>query len=331
MVRVLAYVGRPMRRYHPPVTSPASDSSSRLDWILFALLGFMWGSSYLFIKIGVDEGLQPLTLVMLRLLFGVVVLAVVVAVAREPLPRDPRTIGHLIVMAVLNIVTPFWLITFGEQTVDSSLASILNATVPLFTIILAALFLHDEPITVNRLVGLAVGFVGVVLLTSRNLGTAGSGVGSGEIALILSAVSYGAGNVYARRNVRGLRPMTTALCQVGLAFIITTVLAFALEDPLATTITPRAGFAVVWLGLLGSGMAYLLFFRMLGRWGSTRSSLVAYLLPIWGIVLGVIVLSEEIDGRVLLGTALVIGGVALVNARFGARRLFGRAAPAGPA
>jgi drug/metabolite transporter (DMT)-like permease len=307
-----------------------TTSSTRTDWILFALLGFMWGSSYLFIKIGVDEGLPPLTLVMLRLLFGLILLVGVVLFAREPLPRDPRTIGHLVVMAILNIVAPFWLITFGEQTVNSSLASILNATVPLFTIILAALFLHDEPITVNRLVGLAVGFGGVVLLTSRSAGAVDTGIGTGEIALVLSAISYGAGNVYARRNVRGLRPMTTAFCQVGLAFLITTVLAFTLEDPLGTSITPTALFAVVWLGLLGSGMAYLLFFRMLGRWGSTRSSLVAYLLPIWGIVLGVIVLSETVDVRVLLGTVLVIGGVALVNARFGGRRLFGRSAPTQP-
>ena len=299
--------------------------STRTDWALFVLLGFMWGSSYLFIKIGVDEGLPPLTLVMLRLVFGAALLAGVVAIAREPLPRDPRTIGHLVVMAVLNIVAPFTLITYGEQTVDSSLASILNATVPLFTIVLAALVLHDEPITVNRIVGLAVGFAGVLLLTSRD--GIGGGAGFGEVALILSAVSYAAGNVYARRNVRGLRPMTTAVCQVGLALAITTVLAFVFEDPLGTPVTPTAFLAIVWLGLLGSGMAYLLFFRMLARWGSTRSSLVAYLLPIWGIVLGVIVLNETVDELVLAGTALVIGGVALVSARYGSRRLFGRAVP----
>ncbi len=307
--------------------SSSPPSSTRLDWALFILLGFMWGSSYLFIRIGVDEGLRPLTLVMLRLVFGFALLAAVVLFARQPLPRNPRILGHLVVMAVLNIVIPFWLITFGEQTVDSSLASILNATVPLFTIILAASFLHDEPITVNRLVGLAVGFVGVVLLTSRGLAEMAAGGGVGELALVLSSVSYAAGNVYARRNVRGVAPMAVAICQVGLALAITTVLAFAIENPLSATITPNAALAVVWLGLFGSGLAYLLFFRMLSRWGSTRSSLVAYLLPIWGIVLGVLVLQEQIDARVLAGTVLVIGGVALVSARFGSRRLFGRAAP----
>jgi drug/metabolite transporter (DMT)-like permease len=306
------------------------STGTRLDWALFVVLGFMWGSSYLFIRIGVDEGLRPLTLVMLRLVFGFALLAAVVLIARQPLPRTPRIAGHLVIMAVLNIVIPFWLITFGEQTVDSSLASIINATVPLFTIVLAASFLHDEPITVNRLVGLAVGFVGVVLLTSRGLADMAAGGGVGELALVLSSVSYAAGNVYARRNVRGIPPMAVAFSQVGIALVITTILAFAIENPLSATITPTAAFAIVWLGLLGSGMAYLLFFRMLSRWGSTRSSLVAYLLPIWGIVLGVIVLNERIDERVLAGTVLVIGGVALVSAKYGARRLFGRSAPVDP-
>ncbi len=310
--------------------SSSPPASTRLDWALFVLLGFMWGSSYLFIRIGVEEGLRPLTLVMLRLLFGLAVLLLVAAVARPKLPTERRTIGHLIVMAVLNIVVPFWLITFGEQTVNSSLASILNATVPLFTIITAALFLHDEPITVNRLVGLGVGFVGVVLLTGQGLAAMAAGGGIGELALVLSSVSYAAGNVYARRNVRAVAPMAVAVCQVGFALLITTALAFTIENPLATDVTPRAAISVVWLGLMGSGLAYLVFFRMLSRWGSTRSSLVAYLIPIWGIALGVVVLNETVDVRVLAGTALVIGGVALVSARFGARRLFGRSAPAEP-
>ena len=310
----------------PPPSTPAA---TRFEWALFGLLSFMWGSSYLFIKIGVDEGLQPLTLIMLRLLFGALLLIGVVLVARPALPEQRRTYGHLVVMALLSIVIPFWLITYGEGSgVDSSVASILNSTVPLFTIVIAPLVLHDEHITVNRIVGLAVGFIGVVVLTGRDLSGTGSGVSLGVIALLLSAVSYAAGAVYARRNARGLSPITTALFQVVFAFTITTVLAFLIENPLAASISPAAAFSVVWLGLLGSGMAYLLFFRLLGHWGPTRTSLVAYLLPVWGIVLGAAVLNEPVDARLLVGTALIVGGVALVNAKYGTRRLFSRSAPA---
>jgi drug/metabolite transporter (DMT)-like permease len=304
--------------------------STRLDWLLFVILGFMWGSSYLFIKIGVEGGgLPPLTLVALRLAVGFAILAAVVALAREPLPREPRMYGHLVVMAVINIVLPFWLITWAEQSVESSLASILNGTVPLFVIVIAALFLRDEPITVNRVVGLLVGFVGVVILTSRGLGSIGQSNLAGELALIGSAISYAAGNVYARRNVQGLRPMIPAVFQVGFALVITTVLAFTFERPLDLRLNRDALVAVVWLGIFGSAFAYLVYFRLLKRWGATRTSMVAYLLPVFGIVLGFIVLSEPIDGRLLLGTALVIGGVALVNSKFGSRRLYGRAGAGG--
>lgn len=306
--------------------------STRLDWLLFVVLGFMWGSSYLFIKIGVEQGgLPPLTLVALRLAVGFAILASVVALAREPLPREPRMYGHLVVMAVINIVLPFWLITWAEQSVESSLASILNGTVPLFVIVIAALFLRDEPITVNRVVGLLVGFVGVVILTSRGLGSIGQANLAGELALIGSAISYAAGNVYARRNVQGLRPMIPAVFQVAFALVITTVLAFVFERPLDVRLNRDALVAVIWLGVLGSAFAYLVYFRLLKRWGATRTSMVAYLLPVFGIVLGFLVLSEPIDGRLLVGTALVIGGVALVNSKFGSRRLYGRAGAGGAA
>jgi len=196
---------------------PSTPTATRFEWGLFGLLSFMWGSSYLFIKIGVDEGLQPLTLIMLRLLFGALLLIGVDLVARPALPEHRRTYGHLVMMSLLSIVIPFWLITYGEGSgVDSSVAAILNSTVPLFTIVIAPLFLHDEHITANRLAGLAVGFVGVIVLTSGDLGgtTSGGGISFGIVALLLSAVSYALGAVYARRNARGLSPITTALFQV---------------------------------------------------------------------------------------------------------------------
>jgi drug/metabolite transporter (DMT)-like permease len=305
------------------MAAQTSPRTSQIDWLIFFALGFMWGSSYLFIKIGV-ETLEPFTLIALRLGIGLAVLATVVFLARESLPREPRIYGHLVVMAVINIALPFFLITTAEQTTDSALAAIINGSVPLFTIVIAALVLEDEPITVNRLVGLAVGFVGVIIIVSRGLGV-GQSTLSGELALIGSSISYAVGAVYARRNVRGLRPMIPALFQVGFAFVITAVLALALEHPFETQVRPDTVFSVVWLGILGSGFAYLAVFRLFSHWGATRTSLVAYLLPVVGIALGFLVLHEEIDARIVLGTALVIGGVALVNARYGQRRLFGRA------
>ena len=292
-------------------------------WLLFIALGFMWGSSYFFIKVGVENGLPPLTLVASRLFFGFLVLATVVALAREPLPRNPRQYAHLLVMSVINIVLPFFLITWGEQSIDSALAAILNSTVPLMVIVIAPLFLPDERVTINRVVGLAVGFVGILVLFVPDLrGLDNSGL-LGWVALIASAVSYAVGNVYAKRNVKGLRPMIPALFQVAFALVIATGLALVIEQPIGrVTMTRDALFAVVWLGVLGSGFAYLAYFRILRDWGATRASLVAYLLPVFGIALGVF-LNEPITLNRIAGTALIIAGVALVNSRYGARPIFG--------
>ena len=299
-------------------------ASSRLDWFLFILLGFLWGSSYLFIKIGVDAGLQPFTLVTLRLLIGLALLAVVVAVAREALPRERRTYGHLVVMGFFSVALPFMLITWAEQSVDSSLAAVLTAAVPLFVIPFAALILRDERITLNKVIGILIGLVGVAIVVGFDPASLVGDELVAELALIGAAMSYAIGGVYARRNVTGLRPMIPALFQVAFALVMVAIPAIVLEGPIRLDIKPEALLAVIWLGLLGSGAAYLVFFRLLGHWGATRTSLVAYLLPIWGIALGALVLAEPIDVRLILGTALVIGGIALVNRRGSLRPSFGR-------
>jgi drug/metabolite transporter (DMT)-like permease len=301
---------------------------SRIDWLIFLALGFLWGSSYLFIKIGVDHGLQPFTLIMFRLAIGFALLATVVALAREPLPRDPRMYGHLFVMGVVNIAIPFSLITFAEQTVDSSLAAVINGAVPLFVIVVAAIFLKGETITVNRVAGLAIGFIGVAILVGFNIADLGSANALGELALIGSTLSYAGGAVYAKAHIHGLRPMIPAVFQVFFGLLVISVLAFLTEHPLAAVPAPEAIVAIIWLGLLGSGLAYLAFFRILGRWGATRTSMVAYLLPVFGIALGALVLSEPIAPSTLVGTVLVIGGIALVNSRFGTRPIFARRDPA---
>jgi drug/metabolite transporter (DMT)-like permease len=302
--------------------------ASRIDWLLFAVLGLLWGSSYAFIKIGVEAGLSPFTLVTLRLLVGVTLLALVVLAARERLPRHPATYGHLVVMSVLSVALPFSLITWAEQHVDSALAAVLTGAVPLFVIPIAALLLPDEGLTAGRGAGLLVGFVGVLILVGFDPATLTGGHLLAELALIGASVSYAGGAVYARRFVHGLRPMIPALFQVGFAAVIAGVMALAFERPTQIVLRPEAILAVAWLGLLGSGVAYLVFFRLLGRWGATRTSLVAYLLPVVGIVLGVAVLHEAADARLILGTVLIIGGIALVNARFGPRGIANRRMPA---
>jgi drug/metabolite transporter (DMT)-like permease len=294
-----------------------ANTGSRSDWLLFVLLGFLWGSSYLFIKIGVEAGLAPFTLVTLRLAFGLVLLAAVVFAAREPLPREPRTIGHLVMLGFFSVALPFFLITWAEQSVDSALAATLTAPVPLFVIPIAAVMLADERVTLNKVVGVTIGLVGVALLVGFDPATVGRTDLTPQLALIGACLSYALGGVYARRFVHGLRPMIPAVAQVFFALLMSGAAAFALEQPLAQALTlPVEGLvAVVWLGLLGSGLAYLIFYRLLGRWGPTRISLVAYTLPIWGIALGAMVLNEQIHPGLALGTALVLLGIALVNFR----------------
>jgi drug/metabolite transporter (DMT)-like permease len=292
-----------------------SVRSSRVDWLIFLALGFMWGSSYLFIKLAVDD-FGTFTLVALRLAIGAALLWTVVRLAGQQLPRQRRTYGHLLVMSIVNIALPFLLITWAERNVESALAAILTSIVPLFVAVLAPLFIHDEPMRMNAIVGLGVGFIGVVVLTSRGLTGSGSNIES-DLALIGSSLSYAVGAVYTRRNVRGLPPMIPAVFQVSFAFIITGAIALFLERPWEARPDLVAVGSIIWLGLLGSGLAYLAFFRLLSRWGATRTAAVAYLLPVVGIVLGFLVLREPIDARMIFGTALIIVGVALVNSRFG--------------
>ena len=306
-----------------------TNRATPTEWILFVALGFMWGSSYLFIKLAVDS-FGTFTLIALRLLIGAAFLWVVLRASRTPLPRERRIYGHLVVMALVNIALPFTLITWAEQSVDSALAAILNSSVPLFVIVIAPLFLPEEPIRVNGVVGLAIGFIGVVLLVSPGLVSA-TGDLWGSLALLGSSLTYAIGNVYNRRNVRGLPPLIPAVFQVTFALVIVGGLALVLERPWETA-TPdlEAWFSVAWLGIFGSGLAYLVYFRLLGRWGATRTALVAYLLPVFGIILGFLVRAEAIDATLILGTALVIAGVALVNSPWGRRRLFAGAPSAEP-
>lgn len=297
--------------------------SSRADWLTFLALGLMWGSSYLFIKLAVND-FGTVTLVALRLAIGAALLWAVILRTGQKIPPRGRIYGHLFVMGLINITLPFFLITWAEQRTSSSIAAVLTSLVPLFSSILAPIFIHDEPLRLNAIAGLVVGFVGVIVLTSRELGSASFDLIS-DLALVGAALSYGAGAVYSRRNVRGLPPMVPAVFQVTFALLVSGIIAVVLERPWDARPSAIAVGSIVWLGLLGSGFAYMAFFRLLAHWGAVRTTLVAYVIPVVGIALGWIVLGEPVDARLLIGSGLVIAGVALVNSRYGRRLIFERA------
>jgi drug/metabolite transporter (DMT)-like permease len=293
-------------------------SASRSLWLVFVGLGFFWGSSYLFIKIGIDAGLTPFTLVTGRLLVGSILLGIVVRASKETLPRDPMMYMKIAILGFFGIALPFVLITIAEQDVPSSLAATLTAPVPLFAILFSAALLAER-ITPAKVAGILVGLVGVGVLMGFDPAQIGQSDLTPQLLLVAATVSYGFAGVFARRYVVGMRPMVPAFIEVGSAMLMVLICALVFENPigLVTTLSGQALFAVIWLGVFGSGLAYLAFFRLIGAWGPTRTAFVAYLLPVWGIALGLIVLNEPIQSGLILGTALVIVGIALVNVERG--------------
>lgn len=289
------------------------------DWGAFWLLGTIWGSSFLWIKIGVAE-IGPITLVAFRLLFALAGLIVVTAFQRRRLPRDAKTLWGFVFMGVFNTAVPFALISWGETSIDSALASILNGTVPLFTIVIAHFWLADEKISLMRVLGLIVGFFGVVVLVSRDFGPRGLHANVlGQLAVLAASVSYAVSATFSRRHLRGVAPVVQATSIVLIADAIAWAAVPVTERPFVLPQLPITWLALAWLGLLGSCVAYLLYFHLLNSVGATKATLVTYVFPVIGLLLGIIFLGESADWRLLVGSALVVGGIAVVNVRMQAR------------
>lgn len=267
-------------------------TGERRVWAAFFALAIIWGSSFLFIKIALQT-LQPITLVSFRLLFGWLGLLVIIFVQRLPLPRDRTLWRHLLTMALINVAIPFNLITWAESGpdgIDSGVASVLNSTVPLFSVVISGFMLRAETVTVATIGGLLVGFAGVILLVGPTLG-GDSGSLAPYVAMVLSAICYAASSAYARRYLRGEAAVTVSFGQLLLANIIVVVFAFALEGKEGQTMTWTTLGALLWLGLLGSCAAYVLYFFIIQQWGATRATLVTYLIPIVGVTAGVLLLN----------------------------------------
>jgi drug/metabolite transporter (DMT)-like permease len=284
------------------------------EWSAFWLLGLVWGSSFLWIKIAVGF-MGPLAVAAFRQLIGVLGLLVVMRIQRQPFPRDWPTLRAYVILGVLQSAVPFALIAWGETRIDSGLAAILNGTMPLFTILIAHFWLHDDKMTPARLAGLIVGFGGVLVLGSRDLGPEGfHGTAWGQLAVLIATLSYAVASTFSRRHLRNQPPLlqATMVVLVGDVILWSSV---GIAEPLHLPAAALPWIALAWLGLLGSCLAYLLYFYLINAWGPTRASLVTYVFPVIGLILGIAFLGERVDWHLVLGSLLVVSGIVVVHWR----------------
>jgi drug/metabolite transporter (DMT)-like permease len=288
----------------------------RASYVRLGLLALIWGSSFLFIKVALD-GLSPAQVVLGRVVAGAAVLLVVVGLRSQRLPRSPRLWIHLAVVAVVANVVPFSLFAWAETRIDSGLAGILNGATPLLTLVMAVVLLPDERITASRVAGLVIGFAGVVFIIGPWRTNALSGDLLGQLACLTAAGCYGVAFAYTRRFLAGrAEPLVLAAGQLLAGSVVLAVL-----SPLIATgplhLHGRVVASVLALGVLGTGVAYVLSSRLISDEGATTVSMVTYLIPIVAFVLGVVVRHEPVHWYTFAGAAVVIVGVATAEGRLG--------------
>jgi drug/metabolite transporter (DMT)-like permease len=293
---------------------PAKLTMSASDWALLLLLSLLWGGSFFFAEIALEE-IPPLTLALLRVALAAAILFAYVRARGLTLPAYGPMWGSLAVMAVLNNVAPFTLIFWSQTHIGGGLASILNATTPLFTIMVAHFATQDDRITPARLVGLVAGFLGVLIVIGADaLRELGVHVVA-QLASLLAAFCYALSGVYGRR-FRGLAPAVLSACILLISTIVMLPLVAVLDRPWMLPL-PSAGAiaATIAIAAISTAFAYLIYFRVLARAGATNLLLVTFLIPVSAILLGVLFLDETLELRHMLGMAAIAVGLAAIDGR----------------
>jgi drug/metabolite transporter (DMT)-like permease len=293
---------------------PSKLTMSGTDWILLIILSVLWGGSFFFAKIALDA-FPPLTLAFLRVAIAAIILLIVVrAMGLLQLP-DRETWPSYVLVAIINNVLPFTLIFWGQTHITSGLASILNATTPLFGVIVAHLATDDDRLNAARATGLGIGFAGVVIMLGPDLlGEIGTNLAA-QLACLSAALLYAVSGVYARR-FRGTPPMVVSASQMCASTVMLLPLALFIDCPWTLPAPSiRAAGAVIGLAALSTALAYLIYYRVLARAGATNLLLVTFLIPVSAILLGVLVLNEALVFRQLVGMAAIAAGLAAIDGR----------------
>jgi drug/metabolite transporter (DMT)-like permease len=280
-------------------------------WLIFILLGAIWSSSFMWIKIAVQE-VGPITLVAFRVLFGLLFGIVVIFIQRVQLLRSFKEWFPLLLLGITNVAIPFFLISWGEQSIDSAVAAILDATVPLFTILIAHYLLHDDKMTMPKVLGLLIGFAGVVVLMSKDIGSSFGSV-LGQLAVVLASAFYAGSAVFARKTTEDTPGILRSAGPLVSATVVIWLATFLIEKPVEIPQLGITWVALLFLGILGSGVAFVLAYYLIHEIGPTRTSMVTYLFPVGGVILGVIFLNEHLSWQLVVGSLLVIASLAVVN------------------
>lgn len=300
------------------MTKPAVGSMGRMggrEWTMLLVLAILWGGSFFFFKVLVAE-LPPFTVVLGRVGIAALILNAWLALNRDWMPASPRLWGAFIVMGMLNNVVPFALIVWGETRISSGLASILNATTPLFTVLVAHLLTRNERLTPSKASGVAVGFAGVAVLIGPDaLAGLGKADLMGEGACLLGALAYAFAGVYGRR-FREIPPIKVATGQVTASTLVLLPLVALVDRPWSLPPPSAAAWgAMIGIAVLCTVLAYILYFRILAAAGATNLLLVTFLIPVSAILLGWLLLGEALQPRHFAGMALIGCGLAFIDGR----------------
>lgn len=282
------------------------------DWFMLIVLSLLWGGSFYFNEIALRE-LPVLSVVAARVVIAAVVLWSVALASGYEVPSDIKAWRWFLVMGVLNNVIPFSLIVFGQTTITAGLASILNATTPLFIVLVVALFIRTEKVGGLKVAGLVIGFVGVAIMLGPEALNSNNSLVVGQLAILLAALSYALAGIYGRRfHTAGIAPVVAAAGQVTMSAVVLLPAAMMIDGPghLAAA-SGNAWLAVTGLAVLATAVAYILYFSILSSAGSVNLMLVTFLMPVTALLLGTYLLDEpvrllEIAGMVIIAIALVV-------------------------
>ncbi len=286
------------------------------DWGLLAALVVLWGSNFMFVKLGVAT-VPPATLVASRLVIGAAILVAVVRARGHTFPPLGRAWVPYAVLAVLGNSLPFWLITWGQQFIDSALAGILMAIMPLATLVLAHAWVAGEQMTRNRVAGFLLGFVGIVVLMgpAALVGLGGLPIGIlAQLAVLSGALCYAAQSVVARVTLKG-DVMVASAAIIAIAAIISLPVALVVDQPWNLSPSRVSLYAVIWIGIGPTAIATLAYLKLIGSAGPTFMSLVNYCVPVVALLLGMAILGEEPGANAYSGLLLILAGIALSQLR----------------